>query len=93
MMIEDNKIIACCFGHYKSWYNGKEYFIDEMFVKNDRQKNGLGSMFIKYIEDDMLKNDIKRFTLLTKRGSSSELFYKKNGFSNIENLCFMYKNI
>jgi aminoglycoside 6'-N-acetyltransferase I len=88
----DDKLIGCCFGHCKSWYSGKELFIDELFIKTDDQKKGYGSKFLSYIEKDLSTQNIKRLTLLTKKESTPELFYKKCGFNYLDTLGYMYKD-
>lgn len=89
MVSENNRLIGACFGHTKTWWEGKEYFIDEFFITPDVQGQGWGSRFMKYIKTDLLSSDITTITLLTEKGFPAEKFYVKNGFTGRANTVFM----
>jgi ribosomal protein S18 acetylase RimI-like enzyme len=77
---EGSLIVAVCFGRKKSWWEGKEFFIDEFFVSNLKQGNGIGTKLIDYVKDSLNKEDYRRLVLLTNEGIPAEEFYIKNGF-------------
>lgn len=90
---EDNKTKGFLFGFRKRWWQGDEFYINEMCVEISEQRNGIGTKLIKYLEDKLAAEGIENITLLTDRGIPAEHFYKKNGFNEIERIIFLHKNI
>lgn len=90
---EDFTIVAVCFGHTRSFWTGKEFFIDEFYVENDKQGNGIGTKFLNLINDRLVKEDYRRLILLTNKGIPAEQFYVKNGFYNQQNRTIMFKEL
>ena len=77
---QDSEIAAVCFGHRKSWWMGKEFFIDEFYVANEKQGNGIGTKLMDYVKASLIKEDYSRLVLLTNKDIPAEEFYLKNGF-------------
>lgn len=80
--IEGSNIVAVCMGHRRSWWMGKEFFIDEFFVENEKQGNGIGTKTLEIIANELTVEGYTRLTLLTNKGIPAEIFYLKNGFYN-----------
>lgn len=92
-MIEDNEhVIGASFGHTKTWWQGKEYCIDEFFIDTDSQGSGRGSRLMSFIKSDLSKQGVTAITLLTERGFPAEKFYVKNGFIIKDGTVFMVAN-
>jgi len=79
---EGSDIMAVCLGHRRSWWMGKEFFVDEFFVQNEKQGNGIGTKAMDIITDNLVEEGYTRLTLLTNKGIPAETFYLKNGFYN-----------
>lgn len=77
---ENSQIVAVCFGHKRSWWMGKEFFIDEFYVRNECQGNGIGTKLLNYVKKSLSEEDYGRLVLLTNKGIPAEEFYIKNGF-------------
>ncbi len=45
--IETDEVIGAMFAHRKTWWTNDEIFIDELFVKPDRQRRGCGKMLVQ----------------------------------------------
>ncbi len=90
---EDKKLAAVCLGHRRSFWMGKELFVDEFFVENERQGNGIGSKILEIITDNLVQEGYSRLTLLTNKGIPAEYFYFKNGFNNNLKRTVMVKEI
>lgn len=75
-------IVAVCFGHKRSFWTGKEFFIDEFYVRNESQGNGIGTNMLNYVKESLIEEDYKRLVLLTNKGIPAEDFYIKNEFYN-----------
>jgi aminoglycoside 6'-N-acetyltransferase I len=91
--LDDSEIVAVCLGHIKSWWTGKEFVVDEFFVHNEKQGNGIGTTFMDFICNYLLENEYVRLTLLTNKEIPAEDFYLKNGFLNNQKRILMTKNL
>jgi ribosomal protein S18 acetylase RimI-like enzyme len=90
----DNQAISgALIGHITSYLETLEYYIDEFFVDTTLQRAGIGTAMLHYIEEDLKKENVKTFTLLTTRGYPCVDFYYKNNFKQLEDLIFLYKNL
>lgn len=87
----DAKIVGLSLGFQKPWINGMEYYIDQFCVDCKNQGKGIGSQFIKLIEEDIEKLGMNAIILNTETGYPSENFYKKNGFEELEGYIILAK--
>lgn len=89
---QDEKMVGLSMGHVKHWYEGTEYFVDELCIQTEKQGQGLGTLFIKSMEDFLLGREIHLLFLLTERTVPAYQFYRKNGFMELkENVAFAKK--
>ncbi len=79
---EGSNIVAVCLGHRRSWWLGNEFFVDEFFVENKKQGNGIGTKMMDYVTSNLASNGYVRVILLTNKDIPAESFYLKNGFKN-----------
>lgn len=86
-------IAAVCFGHKRSFWTGKEFFIDEFYVRNENQGNGIGTGMLTYVKESLMKEEYTRLVLLTNKRMPAEEFYIKNGFYNNQDRTVMVKEI
>lgn len=93
VVLDNSKIIGVCLGHKRSWWAGREFFIDELFVSNEMQGKGIGTNLLDYMECNPVLGDCKRLKLLTNRNMPAKKFYLKKGFNIEENRIMMGKNI
>ncbi len=90
---KDDKIIGIALGYRFDWFSGNEFFIKELCVSNKMQGQGIGSEFMFKIEEYLKEKDIKSIWLATDKSKKAFEYYKKNGFSEIENYILMGKNL
>ena len=90
---ENSIMVAVCFGHRRSWWMGKEFFVDEFFVENKRQGNGIGTKTVDLLVNTLREDGYTRITLLTNKNIPAEAFYLKNGFYNNEERTVMVKEL
>ncbi len=93
VVYENSNIVAACMGHRRSWWMGKEFFIDEFFVENERQGNGIGTKTLNSLFNILTEEGYTRLTLLTNKGIPAETFYLKNGFYNNEKRTVMLREL
>ncbi|MDF2821335.1 MAG: family N-acetyltransferase [Clostridiales bacterium] len=86
---EDNKICAGLFAHERTWFNGSEIYIDEVFVKPGMQGKGLATKLINKAKGIVKENNMLGLTLMTHRGYPAEKVYQKNDFVADQHLMFM----
>ena len=84
-------MIAISVGMKKPWINGMEYYIDQFCVKTDLQRKGIGSYFLKLIEQEIQTEKMNAIILNTERGFPAENFYLKNGFKSVDDLITFVK--
>ncbi|WP_455717808.1 GNAT family N-acetyltransferase [Anaerosporobacter sp.] len=87
---EDN-VVALSIGMKKPWINGMEYYIDQFCVKVGMQGMGVGSHFLKLIEEEIKAQGMNAIILNTEKGFPSEKFYLKNGLSALDELVILAK--
>lgn len=80
VLLDGGQIIGLCIGAKKPWLQGVEYYIDQFCIDTKRQHSGLGSEFLRLIEEDSRAQGLDGIILMTDRGFPSERFYLKNGF-------------
>lgn len=52
---KDEKIVAVSIGFLKPWINGEEYYIDQFYVDYNLQGQGIGSMFLEKIKEQLIQ--------------------------------------
>lgn len=87
----DWKIVALSLGMKKPWISGMEYYIDEFCVSYDVQGKGVGTSFLKGIEELLIDEKVEGIILNTERDYPSCKFYEKNGFKILGNLVVLGK--
>lgn len=93
VICEEDHVIGALFAHEKIWWNNSEVFLDEMFVRPDSQRSGLGTALLKELETYVKEHQLAGITLSTNRYAPAPSFYKKNGFADCEHVLFMAKEI
>jgi GNAT superfamily N-acetyltransferase len=89
--VKDQKVVALSIGMKKPWIKGLEYYIDEFCVSHELIGQGIGSWFIKRIEEDIQKQGMNAMILNTEKDFPSHRFYEKNGFTTIKDMVVLAK--
>lgn len=79
----DQTLVGLAMGNMKHWYTGTEYCIDEFCIQTERQRAGLGKLFLEAVEAYLLKREIHMIFLQTDRDVPAYSFYLKNGFIDL----------
>ena len=77
------RMIALSMGSIRHWYRGTEYYIDEFCVDRELQRQGVGSAFLRDIEDYISENGMRHIFLQTDRTVPAYLFYRTCGFEEL----------
>lgn len=92
LVFDGIKMIGACLGHQRSWWQGKEYYINEFFIDPEMQGKGIGTGFMGFIKKSLVEQGVKMIVLMTHQGFPAEMFYKKNHFLESESMIFMVYN-
>lgn len=90
---EDNQIKGAIFGNCEHWFEGMQYNLKEMFVSTELQESGIGSKLLKYLEERLRKLGVVKILLCTSKENRAGYFYQKSGFSELESITMMAKEI
>jgi len=87
----DDELIGAVFCFLKTYYNGSEIFVEELWVSSDYQRKGYGMKLMDEVEKYATENGITSVTLFTGKNKPSFDFYEKRGYNHLENLAYMHK--
>lgn len=90
---DGNAMIGLSMGHILHWYEGTEYMIDELCVRADRQGRGVGTAFLRDMEDYLCRLGIRHISLLTERTVPAYCFYQKSGFYELRDNAALVKGL
>ncbi len=80
-LFEGDVLTGISLGRIRHWYQGTEYWIDELGVDPERQQRGAGRRFLELIGGYLRERQVAAIVLLTDRRVPAYRFYQKNGFS------------
>ncbi|MBP3367563.1 MAG: GNAT family N-acetyltransferase [Treponema sp.] len=92
-LFEDGRLAGISLGSVLHWCSGTEYYIFEFCVEEKRQGRGLGSAFLKKVEQYAKAQQIAAVFLETRRNVPAFAFYQKNGFAELKDYVCLYKGI
>ena len=78
--IEKNRLMGGCFGVVSDYFSAPQYEIKEIFVDLKSQGQGIGSRFLKAIEDELARQEIQAVSLFTQCDIPAYSFYLKNEY-------------
>ncbi|WP_296129266.1 GNAT family N-acetyltransferase [uncultured Anaerococcus sp.] len=80
-------------GYIKEYDDLKSYMLEEIVVFKDFQNRGLGKVFIKELEKQLLDKDVGLIELMSVNDKNHDHFYGDLEFKNSSNLIIMSKFI
>ena len=87
----NGELTALSVGMIRHWWEGTNYNIEEFCVDPDIQGQGIGSKFMKMIEEDVKKQGLAGIFLQTDKDKPSYRFYRKNSFTDLDIHVSLYK--
>jgi len=86
--------IAVCFKGFSTYKQKELLNIHDFYLQKNYQGNGIGKLFLEFIEKECIKNDFCRVTLEVYGDNSHAIkLYKKSGYVGSEdtkNSCLIY---
>ncbi len=89
----DGKLVAVSLGSIRHWWEGTNYNIEEFCVDPSLQGKGIGTRFMKLIEDDVRAKGLAGIFLQTDNDMPSYKFYLKNGYDELNKHVSFYKSV
>jgi len=86
--------IAVCFKGFSTYKQKELLNIHDFYLQKNYQGNGIGKLFLEFIEKECIKNDFCRVTLEVYGDNANAIkLYKKSGYvgsADSENSCLIY---
>ncbi len=92
-LLIDGKLAAMSVGMIRHWWEGTNYNIEEFCVSPELQGQGIGSRFMRMIENDIRDMGLCGIFLQTDSDKPSFRFYQKNGFNELDRHVSFYKRV
>ena len=92
-LLIDGKLAAVALGSIRHWWEGTNLNIEELCVDPDLQGQGIGSRFMKMIEEDIKARGLAGIFLQTDADKPSYKFYIKNGYNELNKHVSFYKSV
>ena len=91
--IKDKKIVGIVVFKVEQWWEGPIILIEDLAVKEDFKKQGIGKNLTDKVEDYAKEIKAKAVSFTTHKKSSAVKFYTKQGYKIERNTLFMRKKI
>ncbi|HEB93094.1 MAG TPA: GNAT family N-acetyltransferase [Gammaproteobacteria bacterium] len=92
-VLQNENMCGFVFGKILQWNGSTSYDLEEICVSSDLQKKGVGKKLMGRLEEVLVEKGVSKIHLITQRDSVPSSFYSSLGFSAIQNLVIMGKNI
>jgi aminoglycoside 6'-N-acetyltransferase I len=67
-------------GYVEQWYDGRHFYLKELFVAPERQRTGIGTSLMHRLEVTLREQGVNRIYLLTEASGPAADFYSKRGY-------------
>ena len=88
---ESDQLVGALSAHRRTSWTNDETYVDELFIRPDRQRRGHGKLLMKQVERMSQESGLGGVALLTRRDHPAKLFSEKNGYAIAEHVVFMHK--
>ena len=92
-LFEGEALIGLSLGRVKHWWEGTEYWIDELGLLPEHQGKGAGTRFLTMMGPCLRERQVATIVLLTDRRAPAYRFYRKNGFVEQSEQAFFVKQL
>ena len=80
-------------GSSTSYYTLRQFYVRDFFVVTSTQGKGIGSTLMAELELHLKEMGISRTYLITSNANGTDAFYLKQGYTNINGLVLMGKDL
>lgn len=86
----DEKLAGFLLGHCETWAVNRRFILDEICVRSEFRKEGLGSQMMAALMEALIAYDVSHVATQTGRKSEGEAFLRKCGFVSNEGMVEMF---
>ena len=90
---ENETLTGLCIGGVNDYFLEPQYEIKEFAISQTRQRKGAGTRMLAEVENYLAKSGINTIFLHTSRSIPAYDFYKKNGYTTIEDNVYFVKQL
>ena len=90
---DDGSFAGAILGNPELFYDCKQFFVKDFFVRPALQGKGIGSLLLAELETRLIEKGISKLYLFTSRGEQTEGFYQRRGFNTWSGMVLMGKNL
>lgn len=85
--------LAQGFAYYapKDGQGGQHYKLHRLYVRPSTQHHGVGSAILRFVEDELVQQDVFALELNVNRFNTAQEFYRKQGYHVFETIDIPYK--
>lgn len=84
LLEEEEELAGVALGHFKTWYDGTRFVIDEFFVNEAFHRKGIGRRLMDFFKGFWTAEEVVAVELLTGKGFPAVDFYEAQGFEKVE---------
>ena len=81
--------VGAILGNTRPFKGEVEFEVVELFINPSFQGKGIGGKLISYLEGILVKNNVCRITVLTRKSTAAFSFYKNQGYQYIDDIAFL----
>ncbi len=87
------EVLAFAAGYSETSYSGRVFYLQEMCVRPELQRQGVGGELQRFLECQLVGENIKHAYLLTRAESTAAAFYAQSGYRASLRTQLMSKNL
>lgn len=93
MLFDGPVFVGAVFAHAKTWWTGRQLYIDELFIAPDLQHKGYGKLLIKHAELYAAAEKLNAISLMTSKYMPAMKFYESIDFMQAPPFVILFKEI
>ena len=93
VLLGDSEIIGFIVGYCEQSCNHRRFFLREICVHSDKQRQGIGAKLVRQLIDTLSTMNINLIYLLTMKDGELKNFYTKSGFHQSPNTVLMLQEL
>ena len=89
----EGELVGLCFGKLDDYFHAPLFTVDELAVLPGLHGKGLGKAIMSAVEEELAQKGVKEVALQTSTHIPAYRFYRKLGYSRVENTVSLTKPI
>ncbi len=89
VLCEKDEIIGFALGYCEERSGMKEYSLQEMCVRNNKQRKGIGAKLLSNLQKKLKEMGVEHIYLITMKDTAAAYFYTKKGYRTNQRMIIM----